>query len=60
MFAVVLLGLAIFGFFLYLATLFFQLHAMQTKLENCLRNSEVFLLKQFGEVPQSDEQDEDQ
>lgn len=50
MLAVIILGLALIGFFLYLSTLFFQLYGMEKRLDDCLRNAEVYLLKQFGEI----------
>lgn len=50
MIAVVLLGLALVVFFFLLANLFFQINSMEKRLDDALKNAEIYLLREFGEV----------
>jgi hypothetical protein len=48
--ALLILGGAILVFFLYFLTLFFQIQGMENRLDSALKNVEICLLKEFGEV----------
>ncbi|MDC3250091.1 hypothetical protein OAU52_00520 [bacterium] len=56
--ALIILGGAIVVFFLYLLTLFFQIQGMENRLDDALKNVEICLLKEFGEVSNGPEEDE--
>lgn len=57
--ALIILGGAIVVFFLYLLTLFFQIQGMESRLDDALKNVEICLLKEFGEVSNGSEEDEE-
>ena len=56
--ALIILGGAIVVFFLYLLTLFFQIQGMESRLDDALKNVEICLLKEFGEVSNGSEDEE--
>ncbi len=45
-----LLGATILGFGLYFLSLFFQIQRIEKDIDNTLKDVEVFLLKEFGEL----------
>ena len=45
-----LLGATILGFGLYFLSLFFQLNRIDQKIDDALKDVEVFMLKEFGEI----------
>ncbi len=49
-FLLILMGFVLFGFAMYLGSLYFQLNAMHQRLDDSLKDMEVYLLKEFGEV----------